>query len=1106
MRLKKDAPAGFQQVPHGASEHPLFTGATPIGLMSGEEPRFPSAPGGQEGLKRDLDAQGLKYEETEGRYGSPERSLIIHGPTREQMATLGKKYGQEAVVHSQNGKHQMLYTNGPNEGKHHPSLGTYDYWNQGQELPEDYYTKIPNQGAVRLHFDFNQLHHEPLAMPAQPAPLPPPQPAQITKYEIGHKLYTQLNKLAKAYEAPANTLPDEPAPAAARAAPQYSASFPWLPHAHGYDWHDAHTDHNPMACASGGVAMRSPQAPDAIVKSLAKSDVPQSAAFGSHTKGPTDLKHFDYSASAPMVDQLIADHGYQTYSGKPDHGRKNYDTKHLHVPATGDPHTDAYRKVHELSHALTHGEVNARYGEGKRQGKLGAHRTLKEAMRAIHWEHLATHKQREINKQLGMHVPEETFNRELNTVMQDSVHRLIHGRHTDLAADGFQPHSHKVPLETALGVVKEAARNLGLQGETDTLAKAEEKMSTEHLLEQHAGHRSLDDASDRHAVKQHLVQHHGLDEFTAHKIVNHPKHASLALDDAGDRKTLANAIDSAKTHKAEPGLSVGEALHHLHGGLQKRIDDFAQSALELRKKETAALEKKSPPGRKEEVEKLKAKGLPASEAFGIAWKQQNTETKKNDEGSQPPSATDNLGGEGGSANMSMKEKNMKKTLGPRGMGTGGGGGAAAPAAAAPAPAPAPSQGKMMLPGELAKKSCDGTAMCKCMKCEGMDRYAKGEPTPSSKRFGKKRVPGCECTSSSTCGKCLNAAPSTHNTPVEKSQPNTFVTQKGDGTLPPEKGGKVVASESESGSDGTDHEKGKAIKKAGMGMATPKAPAAPKLAGAAIPPPHPTMKPMKLPGVSTTPKMPKPAAPAMGAGTASPVAKAALEKAGPVALGQRSMAARQKFGERTQNEQAAKLPGVRASAGNLMDNMLAGGNKPLNPGQPLSIKPIASNPTVPVGTRPSATGGQAPAPKPAVGIPMVQAKAAAMPAGPSTFSAPPPAAKPKLPGAAPTAAAPSPATMQTKAAPPMPPPAQSALQHHLGALPSTKKAETKPVAPAAPKVGGGEKMLSPNAPKEARNNQGKVIKNPFTKSEYGLALSELGSCALCKKAEHSGRCM
>src|SRR6185436_7326337 len=183
MRLRKDQPG----VNH-AIEHPVFTGATSIGMMSGESPRFPSAPGGHEGLKSDLGQMGLRFEETEGRYGTPERSLIIHGPTREQMFHLGKKYGQEAVIHSQNGQHHMLYTNGENEGKHHPSTGTYDYWHQGQELPEDYYTKLPNQGSFRLHFDFNKYHHQPMA--AQP----------ITKHEIGFKLHSHLSNLIKAYE------------------------------------------------------------------------------------------------------------------------------------------------------------------------------------------------------------------------------------------------------------------------------------------------------------------------------------------------------------------------------------------------------------------------------------------------------------------------------------------------------------------------------------------------------------------------------------------------------------------------------------------------------------------------------------------------------------------------------------------------------------------------------------------------------------------------------------------------------------------------------------------------------------------------------------------
>lgn len=48
------------------------------------------------------------------------------------------------------------------------------------------------------------------------------------------------------------------------------------------------------------------------------------------------------------------------------------------------------------------------------------------------------------------------------------------------------------------------------------------------------------------------------------------------------------------------------------------------------------LEKKSPPGRKEEVEELKGKGLPASEAFGIAWKQQNERGKPTKKGEMSP--------------------------------------------------------------------------------------------------------------------------------------------------------------------------------------------------------------------------------------------------------------------------------------------------------------------------------------------------------------------------------------------------------------------------------------------------------------------------------------
>lgn len=1278
MSLRKDAPP-FQQVPHGASEHPIFTGVVPFGMISGEAPRFPSAPGGHEALKQDLTAMGLKHEETEGRYGGPERSFIVHGPTREQMFALGKKYGQESVIHSQNGKHQMLYTNGPNEGKHHPSLPTYDYWHEGDQLPEDYYTKIPSQGAVRLHFDFNQLHHEPLAMPSTqpmgtpqpmakteaeteallaqhvgarsldnysdaqavkdhlvthhglghlvaerlvrrasalslddptdrhvfasevdktkncptcsgtgffgyqdgdywdedncyhclgrgrdterpitgnpaqakadasraaleqhlaqnppgapgsarpaartrprrvpdwaqprstaqaptpapastPAPTPPKQadtghnpedPMNTVarfrnlelheRQQIGHTLYKHLKKLTKAYTE-IDQPSEDPAPAAAKAAPQATPSFSWVTHPHAYDWHDGHTDHHFPAHAPGGVAVMTAGTLN-MNPALAKNASPESVAFGSYGEGPSNLKHYDYGLVAPHVDKLLADHGYQVHSNSKDHGKKNYNTKHLYLQASGDPDTDSYRKVHELAHALTQPEVNATYGEGKRTGKLGHHRTLKEAMRAMHWEWLATHKQRELNKQLGIEVPEETFNRELNTVLHDAAYRISHGAHKDLAAEGFTPHSHKVPLETALGVVKDAARNLGLQGETETVAKNE--------------------------------------------------------------------------------LSTPEALHYLHDELQKRIDDFATAAVELRKKETAALEKKSPPGRKEEVEKLKAKGLPASEAFGIAWKQHNEETKKSALETKPKelvtnkfhgkgkqmgasvqpagagtsprrdaaaikkddtfgtSGSDPQGGIGRENDMSMKEKKMKKNVGGRMPGPS----APSAGASSPMPPPPPAPSSPTLPGEIAKKDMDADGdhdyMCKCAPCGKLEHYAKS--ALSFNKSTKEEDADWEADKVQAQLDSKKQKQSAHpyrKTETKKAEPNTaFNNAGGKGKLPPKSGGEKVSPKNHAEGGNT----GEPVKKAGMAMggaagAAPAMPKQPKMAGGAIPPPHPGMKPMKLPGVASTPKPAAAPKPAMGAGTPSPVTKQEMKKAGPTTLGPRAMEARKKFGERTMNEQAAKRPIVAASAGKLMDSMLAG--------PPSKTAAMAPGTTLPA-TQGAVPGvGHKPA-LPAQGVQtMAERVASKMPAGPSAFTQPPPAAKPKLPGVVPQAAAPSVPSLHSLAAahtapklPGMKPkaPVQTMTERVASKMPTSESLQV-PGEKSHQQLIHEARKAEPKANKkpayaEPDKNTKTLFEDPEPKvlhpsDKKKMKKSELGSCALCKKAEHIGPC-
>lgn len=142
-------------VPEPLKDHPLFAGPGPVGIISADSPlTIPETKGGTQALAKELDHLGLKYEPTDGKYGNPESSFIVYNPTREQMIDLGRRYGQEGVVYTLKGRHQLIYTNGPNKGKHAPGR-------QGAELfmepPPDYYTRIPNKGYMRLHFDHNNL-------------------------------------------------------------------------------------------------------------------------------------------------------------------------------------------------------------------------------------------------------------------------------------------------------------------------------------------------------------------------------------------------------------------------------------------------------------------------------------------------------------------------------------------------------------------------------------------------------------------------------------------------------------------------------------------------------------------------------------------------------------------------------------------------------------------------------------------------------------------------------------------------------------------------------------------------------------------------------------
>lgn len=563
--------------------HPVTSGGT-WGAMSGENPLYPAkVEATHENLVKTLKAMGLKHQETHGRYGEPERSVLIYNPRLDQMQTLGKLFGQESVIHSSGGKHQLHYTNGPDEGKVRgtvPGAPPHEWF---ESPPTDYYTHLPGNGYFRVNFDFDQPPEG--GSPIQPVQksgksifarlrkaLPKganldvnnpgdqtantanragfPGSAQHMVMEdagggpqergVQRTLTPQNSKIladasistyGKIYRANADTSEQKgwnnPIPHVEEPAADNRINDEWEPtqynqqrdqafwaHPNFYEWHDGHTDHhnprpwdkqNAMETARSlglikhgepvGMAhphMDGSKPPEAQPKNDQAAGVGVStyakfaSPYGIVTPGKqSNLFHYDYNNKLPAVQDLVKKHGFNVYYaggkyGKPDLANRNYNTNHLMIydptPASGGDfgnrdYTDAWRQIHELSHALTYPELNKTYGEGRRIGKLGHHRTLNEAMRAVHWEWLAAHKQRELSKQIGVHIPDDVFHKELNTVMHDAVHRAATGQFTEPSQEGYVPHGHKVPLTTALDMLRDHAKSLGLQGHHDLIKK-----------------------------------------------------------------------------------------------------------------------------------------------------------------------------------------------------------------------------------------------------------------------------------------------------------------------------------------------------------------------------------------------------------------------------------------------------------------------------------------------------------------------------------------------------------------------------------------------------------------------------------------------------------
>lgn len=104
-----------------------------------------------------LRQKGYNAEGMNGKYGSEEKSIIIHNPPKnsfKHLNNLAASMGQDSSIISDGYNHEMHYLNGPKAGKHHKGEGTVFH----EKEPSDYYSTLDDGTHFTHGFDFDKLH------------------------------------------------------------------------------------------------------------------------------------------------------------------------------------------------------------------------------------------------------------------------------------------------------------------------------------------------------------------------------------------------------------------------------------------------------------------------------------------------------------------------------------------------------------------------------------------------------------------------------------------------------------------------------------------------------------------------------------------------------------------------------------------------------------------------------------------------------------------------------------------------------------------------------------------------------------------------------------
>lgn len=132
-------------------------------IFSAENPLYP--------VKYSLDAKGVrdlltrkgyKFDEIQGQYGQPEKSILVHNPSKEavrHLQDLAHGLGQESSIYSDGYNHELHFHHGENAGKHMKGQGTT--WHKRQ--PTENYSTLKD-GTHFSHVFGQDMHEEETSM------------------------------------------------------------------------------------------------------------------------------------------------------------------------------------------------------------------------------------------------------------------------------------------------------------------------------------------------------------------------------------------------------------------------------------------------------------------------------------------------------------------------------------------------------------------------------------------------------------------------------------------------------------------------------------------------------------------------------------------------------------------------------------------------------------------------------------------------------------------------------------------------------------------------------------------------------------------------------